>query len=87
MKKGQESQQSLRTHVTQTSEECPVYFRPSDITEFLRSRPIIECAQCGERLFVPEWSEFLDERRVRHLWQCEPCGYSFETIVCFAAAS
>jgi hypothetical protein len=86
MKKGQESQQSLRTHVTQTSEECPVYFHPSDITEFLRSRPIIEFAQCGERLFMPEWSEFLDERRVRHLWQCEPCGYSFETIVCFEAA-
>ena len=87
MKKGLGSQQAPRAHVTQTSEECPVYFRPSDITEFLRSRPIIECAQCGERLFVPEWSEFLDERRVRHLWQCEPCGYSFETIVCFAATS
>jgi rubrerythrin len=37
-----------------------------------------------ERLFLPEWSEFVDEHRVRHLWRCEPCGYSFETTVCFA---
>lgn len=47
---------------------------------------IIECAQCGERLYVPEWSEFLDGRGVRHLWQCEACHYTFETTVRFAAA-
>jgi ribosomal protein S27AE len=41
------------------------------------------CAQCGETIFMPEWSEHLDERRVRHLWQCEACGYRFETLVCF----
>ena len=51
----------------------------------LRSRPLIECAQCGEQLFMPDWSEYLDERRVRHLWCCEACGYKFETTACFAA--
>ena len=51
-----------------------------------RSRPLIECAQCGEHLFVPEWSEYVDERRVRHLWECEACGYVFETTVRYAAA-
>ena len=47
------------------------------------SRPINECAQCRETIFMPEWSEYLDARRVRHLWECEACGYRFETLVCF----
>jgi len=58
-----------------------------DTANFLRSRPVIECAQCGERLYIPEWSECVDASRVRHLWQCEACGYSFETTVCFAQAA
>ena len=53
---------------------------------FARSRPLIDCAQCGQRLYVPEWSEYLDGGRIRHLWQCETCGYSFETTVHYAAA-
>ncbi|HEY1474103.1 MAG TPA: hypothetical protein VGF53_08470 [Pseudolabrys sp.] len=52
-----------------------------------RSRPQIACAQCGEDLFMPEWSELVDELRVRHLWQCDTCGYAFETTVHFAAAA
>jgi uncharacterized Zn finger protein len=47
----------------------------------------LECAQCAEPLFMPEWSELVDERRVRHLWQCEACGYAFETTVAFAEAA
>jgi hypothetical protein len=50
-----------------------------------RSRQAIECAQCGEHLFAPEWSEYVDARRVRHLWECEACGYAFETTIRFAA--
>lgn len=46
-----------------------------------RKSVVTECAQCGERLFLPEWSEHVDERRVRYLWHCECCGYSFETTV------
>ena len=41
------------------------------------------CAQCGEAIFLPEWSEYLDRHRVRHLWECEACGYKFETLVAF----
>jgi len=41
------------------------------------------CAQCGETLLMPEWSEYVGEHRVRHLWQCEACGYKFETLVRF----
>src|SRR4030095_7793407 len=46
-------------------------FWPSNTKKFEHSRPIIECSQCGEWLFGPEWSEYIDERYVRHLWKCE----------------
>jgi primosomal protein N' len=46
-------------------------------------RRLNSCAQCGETIFLPEWSEYLDRHRVRHLWECEACGYKFETLVSF----
>ena len=48
-----------------------------------RVRPAVPCAQCGDMLFAPEWSEYLDERHVRHLWSCDRCSYEFETEVCY----
>ncbi|HEY6861374.1 MAG TPA: hypothetical protein VI358_16505 [Pseudolabrys sp.] len=48
-------------------------------------RPMTECAQCGDQLFLPEWSEYLDKARIRHLWQCEACGYAFENIVVYSS--
>ena len=45
------------------------------------------CAQCGEWLLAPNWSEYLNERCVRHTWSCDACGYQFETAVFFAAAA
>ncbi len=41
----------------------------------------ITCGQCGEQLYMPEWSECLTDGRVRHLWRCEVCDYSFETTI------
>ncbi len=52
---------------------------------YIHSRPVTECAQCGKRLFAPEWSEPLDERRIRHLWCCDACDYEFETVIRFPA--
>lgn len=49
-------------------------------------RPLAECGQCGNNIDMPEWSENLEGGRVRHLWTCEVCGYSFETTVRFTAA-
>lgn len=43
-----------------------------------------ECAQCGEFLFLPEWSEYVDRNSVRHLWKCHACGSAFETTARFA---
>lgn len=55
-----------------------------DTEKFARSRPAIDCAQCGERIYVPERTEYRDGGRIRHLWACEACGYAFETTVRFA---
>lgn len=55
------------------------------ISSFACARPLIACAQCGDRIYIPVWSECLEEERVRHLWQCETCDYAFETTVRFAA--
>jgi predicted outer membrane lipoprotein len=41
------------------------------------------CAQCAEAIYVAQWYEHVDERRVRHVWECDACGYTFETLACF----
>jgi len=46
-------------------------------------QPLQPCAQCGQTIFAPEWSELFDERRIRHLWTCSACGYRFESLVCY----
>jgi hypothetical protein len=48
------------------------------------TRAHVACAQCGDALYIPEWSEWLDGARVRHLWTCDACGYAFETTVRYA---
>ena len=50
-----------------------------------QSRPMVPCAQCGDMLLAPEWSEHLDDCRIRHLWCCAACGYQFETLVRYPA--
>lgn len=46
----------------------------------------LPCAQCGAHLIAPVWSEFMDEQRVRHLWNCDDCKYIFETLVMFCSS-
>ena len=41
----------------------------------------LSCAQYGDALIAPEWSEHVSDRCVRHLWSCDSCGYEFETAV------
>ena len=36
------------------------------------------CAQCGDLLIAPEWSEYEDEHHVLNLWSCSKCGIEFE---------
>jgi hypothetical protein len=40
-----------------------------------------ECLRCGETMFFPEWSGYLDRYRIQHLWECEACGHKFKTLV------
>ncbi len=47
--------------------------------------PFMSCAQCGAAIHMAQWTEQLDERRVRHLWACDACGYTFETAARFPA--
>jgi rubredoxin len=42
------------------------------------------CPQCGEWLLAPDWSEYFNDRCVRHTWSCQACSYEFETAVFFA---
>jgi len=51
----------------------------------MRARRFMTCAQCGATIYLAAWSEHIDDRRVRHLWECEACGYAFETLACFPA--
>lgn len=48
-------------------------------------RLAVPCAQCGDRIPAPEWSEVFDECSIRHLWSCVSCGYEFETTVIYPA--
>ena len=40
---------------------------PFRSTTATRSRPMIECAQCGEALYLPEWSELNAKRAIMRL--------------------
>jgi len=63
-----------------------VELRTNDAPTDVRPRTVMTCAQCGETIYMAAWSEHVDERRVRHLWECDACGYAFETLACFAKA-
>jgi hypothetical protein len=41
----------------------------------------MSCIQCCDVLIAPEWSEYVNERSVHHLWRCTKCGCSFETSI------
>jgi len=43
-----------------------------------------ECVRCGETMFLPEWSGYLDRHLVQHLWECEACGCKFKTLISFS---
>ena len=67
-------------------EEAPMSYRLNNTKKIAPSRRYMPCPECGERLFMPEWSEHVDERRVRHCWQCDACDYAFEAIVSYGEA-
>jgi ribosomal protein S27AE len=49
--------------------------------QFATAIPFVSCVKCGERLFLPEASEYAEAHSVRHRWKCGRCDHSFETAV------
>jgi len=41
--------------------------------------PFVSCVKCGERLFLPETSEYADTHSVHHSWKCGCCEHAFDT--------
>src|SRR5947208_7664255 len=64
-------------------EDASMELRTASPRKVVQTRLLNHCAQCGEAIFLPEWSEYLDRHRVRHLWECEACVYKFETLGIF----
>lgn len=44
------------------------------------------CSRCGERLIGPRMSSYLGLGRIAHFWQCDRCGYHFETTARLAGS-
>ena len=40
----------------------------------------INCAECGSELIAPEKSEYSDGGHIRHLWLCQKCSATFESL-------
>jgi ribosomal protein L37AE/L43A len=38
-------------------------------------------------MIAAQWSEHVNERRIRNFWSCDECGFKFETEVYVAASS
>jgi hypothetical protein len=56
-------------------------YHPLEVSTNAGLRKPNPCAQCGEPLIAATWSEHLSERCIRHVWECDACGYQFETAV------
>jgi len=52
-----------------------------------RSKFGMTCAQCSNELIAPEWSEYRNERQVRHFWHCWECDFCFKSVVSFPAVT
>jgi hypothetical protein len=52
-----------------------------------RSKFGMTCVQCSNELIAPEWSEYRNQRQVRHLWHCWKCDFHFESVVSFPVVS
>jgi hypothetical protein len=68
---------SLRLQATRKRElrrfPVPLVFNPA-------SSFGMKCAQCGNHLIAPEWSEYRNEWDIRHVWRCPKCDCCFKTI-------
>ena len=52
---------------------------------FRPTRPMINCGQCGEHLFVSQWTEYVDEYRVAAPLVADNAGF-WPALVCLLLA-
>jgi hypothetical protein len=76
------TEQASKSHGKKNNREDTMLATPTMHRSIAGSLP---CAQCGTALKRPVWSEPVDERQLRHLWNCRDCGYVFETLVFYCA--
>jgi transcription elongation factor Elf1 len=43
--------------------------------------PPVRCPHCGDSMVAPVVSEFVDDREIRHHWECDNCGESSTTAI------
>jgi len=48
-----------------------------------RARSGMVCSECNDLMVAPEWSAYVSNHEVRHVWFCENCGHEIEMIVDF----
>ena len=58
---------------------------PMPIVPNRRSSFGMSCAHCDNELIAPEWSEYRNERQVRHVWHYSECSACFGSLVVFPA--
>ena len=46
-----------------------------------RARSGMVCSECNDLLVAPEWSAYVSNHEVRHVWFCENCGHDIEMAV------
>jgi len=39
------------------------------------------CPRCGEMLLAAVQSVLVERGHIRHAWDCDACGYSFQTAI------
>jgi len=45
------------------------------------ARSGMACNECNDLLVAPEWSAYVSNHEVRHVWFCDNCGHEIETVV------
>ena len=46
-----------------------------------RARSGTVCSECNDLLVAPEWSAYVSNHEVLHVWFCENCGHEIEMAV------
>lgn len=43
------------------------------------------CVHCDNELIAPKWSQYQNERQIRHIWHCSECDLCFASVISIPA--